>query len=82
MALLFAAADLLDLAQGDSFWAGFGLLLGEFIQTLVYTYAFVAPAGALLTTQLLLAKRDRVVWGLSGLNLGTLYLGLYTVGAV
>ena len=82
LALVFAAGDLIELAMGDSFWAGFGLLVAEFIQTLVYTYIFIAPAGALLTTQLLLSRRDKIVWILAALNFVGLYLGLRVVGAV
>ena len=33
-------------------WAGIGLAIAEFVQTLVFTYLFVAPVGALLTTQI------------------------------
>jgi hypothetical protein len=49
---------------------------------LVYTYVFVAPTGALLTTQLLLSRRDRVVWALSAVTVGGIFLGLLSVGAV
>ena len=81
-ALVFAAFDIVELGEAENVGAGLGLMLGEFVQTLVYTYAFVAPTGALLTTQLLLSRRDRVVWALSGLTVVSVYLGLLTVGAV
>ena len=74
-ALLLAVPDIVEMYE-SGFWVGFGLLVAEFAQTLVYTYLFVAPAGALLTTQLLLTRRDRVVWVLSAINLGAVYLGL------
>ncbi|MEM7097160.1 MAG: TM2 domain-containing protein [Pseudomonadota bacterium] len=77
----FIALDLLAIAQRDSTWAGIGIVLGEFVQTLVYTYLFVAPVGALLTIQILLTQRDRVVWILSLLTCGHIYLGLLVVGA-
>ena len=70
-----AAADLLEFLDRDGFWRAFGLLVAEFAQTLVYTYIFVAPVGALLTTQLLLTRRDRVVWILSTINLLCIYTG-------
>ena len=78
----FAIFDLAEALERDSIWAGIGLLIGEFAQTLAYTYLFVAPAGALLTTQLLLSRRDTVVWALSAIALGAVYLGLTLVGAI
>ena len=81
-ALLFALMDVRELSEAGSLAAGFGLMAGEFVQTLVYTYAFVAPTGALLTTQLLLSRRDRVVWALSAVAVLFIYLGLLAVGAV
>ena len=45
----------------------------------VFIYLFVAPAGALLTTQLLLSRRDRVVWVLSAVTLFSLYSGFSLV---
>ena len=80
--LAFTFFDLLEVFESESLWAGIGLMVGEFFQTLVYTYAFVAPIGAILTTQLLLSRRDRVVWTLSAINLGFIYIGLLAVGAV
>ena len=77
-ALLLAIPDILEMME-RGFWRGLGLLLGEFLQILVYTYAFVAPAGALLTTQLLLTTRDRVVWVLSVLLLSATWLGFSVV---
>ena len=78
-ALLFAAGDLLEFIQGESFWRTFGGLVAEIGQNLAYTYVFVAPAGALLTTQLLLEARDRVVWLLSLILLAQLYVGWWLV---
>jgi hypothetical protein len=80
--LAFTFFDLLEVSKSESFWADIGLMVGEFFQTLIYTYAFVAPVGAILTTQLLLSRRDRVVWALSALTLIFIYFGLLAVGAV
>ena len=80
--LPFALLDMLEVSESESLGAGFGLMVAEFIQTLVYTYAFVAPTGALLTTQLLLSRRDRVVWTLSAVTVVCIYLGLLAVGAM
>jgi hypothetical protein len=77
--LLLTALDALQLATSEGFWSGVSLLAAEFAQTLLCTYLFVAPASALLTSQLLLARRDHVVWVLSAITLAGLYLGL--VGA-
>ena len=71
----FALLDISEALEYDSLGQSIAMLIGEFVQTLVYTYAFVASAGALLTTQLLLSRRDEVVWALSGLALLGVYLG-------
>lgn len=81
LSLLFAVMDAVEMSRSGGFWSGLGLLFGEFLQTLVYTYLFVAPAGALLTTQLLLARRDLVVWVLSAITLAAIYLGFSIVGS-
>ncbi|MEE4278112.1 MAG: TM2 domain-containing protein [Halieaceae bacterium] len=75
--LVLTALDALQLATSEGFWSGVGLLAAEFAQTLLCTYVFVAPASALLTSQLLLARRDHVVWALSAITLFALYLGLF-----
>ncbi|MEM6485534.1 MAG: TM2 domain-containing protein [Pseudomonadota bacterium] len=76
MTLLFGVFQIFELLGSGGFWNGIALLLSEFIQTLVYTYLFVAPAGALLTTQLLLTDRDYVVWALSGVLIASVYYGV------
>ncbi len=81
-AICFALLDVAEALQLGSFWAGIGLMIGEFAQTLVYTYVFVAPAGALLTTQLLLSRRDSTVLGLSAITLAAVAVGLRLVGAI
>ena len=80
MALLLAAFDALELLTSGGFWFGFGMLVAEFAQTFIFIYLFVAPAGALLTTQLLLARRDQVVWLLSAITVFGIYTG-YSIGA-
>lgn len=75
----FALEDFLELLQSGGIASGIGLLVVEFLQTLLYTYLFVAPAGALLNTQLLLAKRDFVVWTLSAIALASIFLGMAIV---
>ena len=77
----FALLDIAEAIERDSFGASLGAMITEFLQTLVYTYAFVAPAGALLTTQLLLERRDTVVWSLSALTLAAVYIGANITGA-
>ena len=77
--MLLSISDIIELLQSGGFWAGFGMLIAEFVQNLIYTYLFVAPAGALLTTQLLLTKRDYLVWFLSALTISMIYLGVSTV---
>ncbi|GAB5413478.1 MAG: hypothetical protein Cons2KO_10810 [Congregibacter sp.] len=79
LALAFYIGDLAELLKSSGIWAGLGLLVTEFAQTLLFTYLFVAPVGALLTTQLLLAKHDGVVWTLSGLTAYATYVGLRVV---
>ncbi len=81
-AVAFAALDLAEARERDSMWASFGLLVGEFAQTLVYTYALVAPVGAILTTQLLISRRDGVVWSLSAVTMGAILFGFWAVGVL
>ncbi|MEM8941478.1 MAG: NINE protein [Pseudomonadota bacterium] len=76
---VFTVLDLVQLLESGGFWSGLGLLIGEALQTLVYTYVFVAPAGALLTTQLLLARRDIVVWVLAAITLICIKTGIEVV---
>lgn len=78
--ILFFVSDLIEIAQYDSVWEGIGLTIGEFFQTLIFTYLYVAPVGALLTTQILLSRRDWIIWVLSAACIFGLYLGLNVVG--
>ncbi|MEM7219727.1 MAG: hypothetical protein AAF515_15270 [Pseudomonadota bacterium] len=77
-ALVFALADLHQVYE-TGIWKGVGLVAAELAQTVVYTYVFVAPVGAVLLTQQLLARRDCVVVGLCVLNLSCGYVGLRLV---
>lgn len=80
--LAFFISDLLEILQYDSLWAGISLAIAELIQTIIYTLLFVAPVGALLTTQILLSRKDWVIWVLGAACLFFMYLGMALVGAV
>jgi TM2 domain-containing membrane protein YozV len=60
--------------------ADFGIhplnLLGDMAITFVSIYAFATPIGAILTTHVLLEKRDSIVWVLTGVALGATLLGI------
>jgi len=77
--LLFAAFDAVELLFSASLGAGIAAFLGQILQTLLFTYLFVAPASALLTTQLLLSRRDLVIRVLSLLTVIAMGAGLSTV---
>lgn len=80
--LLYFAFDILEFAADSSFWAGLGNAFGEFVQNLVYTYIFVAPIGAILTTQILIQRKDAVVWIMSLFTVSGITFGLWAVGAL
>jgi hypothetical protein len=80
--ILFVGSDLIEIFQHESILKGIGLMLAEFAQTLVYTYFFVAPIGALLTTQILLSRNDWVIWGLGFACLYSVYVGLKLTGGI
>ena len=79
--MAFTVMDAYEL-RDSGFWVAFGLSLAELAQTVVYTYVFVAPVGAILITQQLLARKDWVVLLMCLTTLFTGYLGLLIVGAV
>lgn len=58
-----------DVFQAAAFRGGFSFsvssLMRDMAQTFVSVYAFAAPIGAILTTHLLLERRDRLIWTLS-----------------
>ncbi len=80
--IFFVASDLIEIYQHESIFTGIGLMIAELAQTLVYTYFFVAPVGALLTTQILLSRRDWVIWGLSVACIYSVYVGLNLTGGI
>ena len=80
--IIFVASDIIEIAQHDSLWAGIGLTFAELLQTMIFTYLFVAPIGALLTTQILLSRRDWVIWLLSFACIYSVYLGLNLTGGI
>lgn len=73
--LALAVFDAIEVLRSATLAAGLIALLAELAQTLVFTYLFVAPASALLTTQLLLSRRDRLVQTLSLLTLVSMVVG-------
>jgi TM2 domain-containing membrane protein YozV len=60
---------------------GVNLSIGGYVRDVMFTfvavYAFATPIGATLTTHLLLERTDYVLWGLSGLTVFALGLGLF-----
>lgn len=80
--LVFLALDIVEILQYESLWVGISLSIAELIQTIIYTFLFVAPVGALLTTQILLSRSDRVIWLLSLACVFSIYLGFEVVGAI
>lgn len=80
--ILFFISDLLEVLQYESIMTGISLHIAEFFQTLIFTYFFVAPVGALLTTQILLSRRDWVIWVLSAVCVFNVYLGLKVTSGI
>jgi hypothetical protein len=80
MSAIMIVADANEVVAAGSARAAAGLLFTEFLQTLIYTYLFVAPIGALITTQILVERRDRVVIVLALLTLLGIGLGAAAVG--
>lgn len=80
--IMFFILDLREISQYDSIWLGVGFHISEFFQTLVFTYVFVAPVGALLTTQILLSRRDWVIWILSTACILAIFVGLKLTGGI
>lgn len=80
--IIFVASDLIDIVQHDSILTGIVETFVELLQTLIFTYLFVAPIGALLTTQILLSRRDWVIWLLSFACIYSVYLGLQVTGGI
>lgn len=70
----FTLLDLLQAASGGDL-DGMALV-GDLFFTFFSVYAFATPIGAILTTHLLLERRDEVVWGLSGWTVLAIGMGL------
>ncbi|MDX1495818.1 MAG: hypothetical protein R3253_17235, partial [Longimicrobiales bacterium] len=71
----FTFLDILQ-AAGDSLTdIDGGALAGDLFVTFFSVYAFATPIGAVLTTHLLLERRDEVVWALSGWTVFAILLG-------
>ena len=62
---------LLDIGQAMSGGEGFqaSSFIGDLFVTFLTVYAFTTPIGAILTTHLLLERRDEILWGLSALTI-------------
>lgn len=54
-----------------------GVFFGDLFQTFFSVYAFAAPIGAILTTHLLLERRDLLLWILSAISLAAIVFGLF-----
>ena len=76
LSALLLLFDLREMFAAGSIGAAIGGLFMEFLQTLVFTYLFVAPIGALITTQILVERSDRAVWVLALLTLTGVGLGV------
>lgn len=75
LSALMLLLDVQTIREAGSLFVAAGLLFAEFLQTLIYTYLFVAPIGALITTQVLIERHDRIVAALSLLTLLGIWLG-------
>jgi len=69
--LLQAAGGLGDLGDIEG-----TALIGDLFFTFFSVYAFATPIGAILTTHLLLERRDEIVWALSGWTVLAIGIGL------
>ncbi len=79
--ILFAVQDVFEASGSGPFGINVGLLIADLAQTLVSVYAFAAPIGAILTTQLLLSRSDKVIWGLSGIGILAILFGSVAAGS-
>lgn len=78
--ILFTIIDVLQASGGGLFDIDAGALFADLLQTLVSVYAFAAPIGAILTTQLLLSRSDKVIWGLGGIGIMAMLFGSIVAG--
>ncbi|MDP5053272.1 MAG: TM2 domain-containing protein [Congregibacter sp.] len=75
--IIFTGMDLLQAVTIDADGISIHPLnfLGDVAITLVSIYAFAAPIGAILTTHVLLERRDLVVWFLTAITLAAIFFG-------
>lgn len=75
--IIFTSMDLIEAITIDA--QGLSIhpmdFLADVVVTLVSIYAFAAPIGAILTTYVLLERRDLIVWMLTCITLAAIYLG-------
>ncbi|WOJ95114.1 TM2 domain-containing protein [Congregibacter variabilis] len=75
--IIFTGMDVLEAITIDA--QGLSIhpmdFLADVAVTLVSIYAFAAPIGAILTTYVLLERRDLIVWALSCITLAAIYFG-------
>lgn len=72
----FTILDIIQAAGGSGLGnIDGGALAGDLFFTFFSVYAFATPIGAVLTTHLLLERRDEVVWALSGWTIVAIGMG-------
>lgn len=71
----FTLLDVLQAMGGGNGFQSIAFITDLFV-TFFTVYAFTTPIGAILTTHLLLERRDEVVWGLSGLTILAIGAGM------
>lgn len=71
----FTLLDVLQAAGGGNLDGT--ALVGDLFFTFFSVYAFATPIGAVLTTHLLLDRRDEVVWALSGWTIVAIGMGFF-----
>lgn len=71
----FTMLDVLQaMGGGNGFQAT--AFIGDLLVTFFTVYAFTTPIGAVLTTHLILERRDEIVWALSGLTILAIGAGM------
>lgn len=65
--IIFTVFDLIEAGIGGPGGFDPGSLMLDYVRTFFATYAFAAPIGAVLNKHILLQRRDRVIWVLSGI---------------
>jgi len=76
--IIFTLVDVVQaLGIGSSGGISIAGFFGDLFQTFFFIYAFAAPIGAILTTHLLLERRDSVLWLISGVAVLAILSGLF-----